>query len=141
MILLDVNVVLAAHRSDHPHHGVLRRWLDGILAGDEQIAVPDVVWAAFVRIATNRRAFEEPTPIDDAFAFLRSVREHPNHVTVVPGEQHLSLFEDLCRRFDVKGEIVFDAYLAAIALEQGSSLASFDRDFARFEDLDWVVPS
>ena len=140
MILLDVNVVLAAHRGDHPHHHVVRPWFEQLAAGDEQFAVPDVVWASFVRIATNRRIFEVPTPTKDAFEFLRAVRAHPNHVAVMPGESHLEIFEDLCDRFDVAGDLVADAYVAAIAIEQGSAFASLDRDFARFADLDWVVP-
>jgi uncharacterized protein len=140
VILLDVNVALAAHRNDHPHHESVRPWFDWLTAGDEQFGVPDVVWSAFVRSATNTRIFEVPTPIDDAFAFLRAVRAQPNHVTVVPGEAHLAIFEDVCRRFDATGDLVPDAYLVAIAMEVGASIASFDRDFARFDDLDWIIP-
>lgn len=140
MIVLDVNVILAAHRADHPHHRAVRPWFDELTAGAEQFAVPDVVWAAFVRLATNRRIFEVPTPLADAFAFLKAVRTHPHHLSVVPGEQHLALFEDLCLRFDAAGDLAPDAYLAAITLEQGATLASLDRDFARFGDLEWIVP-
>src|ERR671925_32603 len=58
--LLDVNVVLAAHRGDHPHHQPVRAWFDETVAGDEPFAVPDLVWASFLRLATNRRIFEVP---------------------------------------------------------------------------------
>lgn len=68
------------------------------------------------------------------------VRDHPNQVALPLSETHLGAFEDLCRRFDVTGDLVPDAYIAAIAVEQGCAVASFDRDFARFDDLDWVVP-
>ena len=140
MILLDVNVVLAAHRADHPHHDVVRAWFDGLTAGEDPFAVPDVVWASFVRLSTNRRIFEVPTPVGDAFGFLRAVRSHPNHVAIVPAEGHIGIFEDLCTRFDASGDLSADAYVAALAIEQGSSLASLDRDFARFTSLDWVRP-
>lgn len=140
MILLDVNVVLAAHRADHPHHDVVRPWLDSLVAGDEAFTVPDVVWWSFVRTATSRRVFEVPTPVGDAFEFLRAVRAQPGHVAVVPGERHLALFEELCRSADASGDLVPDAYLAAIAIEQGCALASLDRDFARFDGLNWVRP-
>lgn len=140
MILLDVNVVLATHRADHPHHGVVRPWFDRLAEGERPFAVPDAVWASFVRIATHRRIFEVPTPIPEAFRFLRAVRSHPNHVAVSPTEQHLSLFERLCADFDASGDLAADAYLAAIAMEQGGAVASLDRDFARFADLDWIVP-
>ncbi|MGH8984653.1 MAG: type II toxin-antitoxin system VapC family toxin [Acidimicrobiia bacterium] len=141
MILLDVNVLLAAHRDDHPHHDLVRPWFEEILGGDEQLAVPDTVWASFVRIATNRRIFTVPTPLTDAFTFVRAVRAQPHHVAVSPGERHLELFERLCIESDASGDLAADAYLAAIAIEQGARLASLDRDFARFADLHWEIPS
>jgi hypothetical protein len=140
VILLDVNVVLAAHRADHPHHAVVRPWFDELAGGQTQFWVPDVVWASFVRISTSSRIFAVPTPLDEAFGFLRAVRSHPDHVPLEPGEHHLVVFEDLCTTFDAAGELAVDAYLAALAIERGSALASLDRDFARFEDLEWIVP-
>lgn len=140
MILVDVNVVLAVHREDHPHHEATRGWFDALTDGEDQFGVPDVVWAAFIRISTSPKIFEVPTPVDDAFAFLRAVRAQPNHLAIAPAERHLALFEDLCRTSDAKGDLVPDAYVAAIAKEQGATVASFDRDFARFEGLDWIVP-
>lgn len=140
MILLDVNVVLAAHRDDHPHHRVVRPWFDELLDGDTSFTVPDTVWASFVRIATNRRIFVAPTPTSAAFDFCRAVREQPRHHTLVPGDEHLGLFERLCLDADATGDLAADAYLAALALEHGCRLASLDRDFARFTTLDWIRP-
>ena len=60
MIVLDVNVVLAAHRSDHPHHAIVRPWFESLLAQGATFGVPDLVWGSFIRIATNRRIFVEP---------------------------------------------------------------------------------
>lgn len=139
-MLLDVNVLLAAHRDDHPHHDIVRPWFDRMLAGHEPFAVPDIVWSSFIRIATNRRTFEVPTPLGDAFGFLRATRAQPHHVAVEPGERHLAIFEELCRTADATGDLSVDAYLAAIAVEQGCTLVSLDRDFARFDALDWRRP-
>lgn len=102
--------------------------------------MPDVVWAGFVRIATSRRIFVAPTPISDAFAFLRAVRAQPLYAALVPGERHLDLFEELCREADASGELAAGAYLAALAVEHGTELVSLDRDFARFERLRWRRP-
>lgn len=140
MILLDVNVLLAAHRDDHPHYGLVRPWFDDVLVGDEAFAVPDVVWASFVRIATSRRVFTAPTPLEDAFAFLKSVLAQPHHVALIPGERHLELFGSLCHSADASGDLAADAYIAAIAIEQGCELISLDRDFARFPHLRWRRP-
>lgn len=140
MILLDVNVLLAAHRADHPHHELVRPWLDELVAGGEPFGTLDVVWASFIRISTNRRIFTLPTPLADAFAFARAIRDQPQHVPIAPGDRHFDLFERLCRDADALGDLAFDAYLAAFAIEQGCALASLDRDFARFPSLRWVRP-
>lgn len=132
MILLDVNIVLAAHRGDHPHHELVWPWLDRLVDGVEDFTVPDTVWASFVRLATNRRIFAIPSGVDDAFAFLRAVRDQPNHIAVSPGERHLAIFEELCREGDATGDLTADAYIAALALEHGCEVATLDRDFARF---------
>lgn len=140
MILLDVNVLLAAHREDHIHHALVRPWFDDTLSGDELIAVPDSVWASFVRIATNRRVFTIPTPLDEAFAFLSAVRAQPNYVSLALGDRHLALFEQLCVETEASGDLAADAYLAAIAMESACDLVSLDRDFARFPNLRWRLP-
>lgn len=140
MIILDVNVLLAAHRADHPHHALVRPWLEDLLGGNEPFAVPGVVWASFIRVSTSRRIFTVPTPLPDAFEFLRAMRAQPRHVELEPSEHHLEVFEQLCVGTDAAGDLAADAYLAAIAIERGSALASLDRDFARFPSLRWVRP-
>ncbi|MGH9111708.1 MAG: type II toxin-antitoxin system VapC family toxin [Acidimicrobiales bacterium] len=140
MKLLDVNMVVAAHRTDHPQHDVVGSWFAALTSGDEQFWVPDTVWASFVRISTNRRIFAVPTPLDAAFAFLRAVREQPNHVNLAPTDHHLALFETLCQDGDAPGDLAAHAYLAALALDHGCELVSLDRDFARFSGLSWVRP-
>lgn len=140
MKLLDVNVILGAHRDDHPHFEPARRWLDGLLRSGERFSVPDLVAGSFVRLATNRRIFLLPTPAEDAFAYLRALRDQPAHLTLSPGPVHLELFERICRSSDATGDLAPDAQLAAIAVEHGAEIVSFDRDFARFAHVRWSRP-
>jgi hypothetical protein len=139
-MLLDVNVVLALHRGDHPEHDVVRAWFDQIVGQADRFTVPSTVWASVVRLATHRRVFEAPSPVVEVFRFARAVVELPNHVHLASGPQHLERFEDLCRAGDATGDLVPDAQLAALAVDQGASIVTFDRDFLRFEDLDVVRP-
>lgn len=44
-------------------------------------------------------------------------------------------FVRLCREAGAKGDLVPDAYLAALAIETGSEWVTTDRDFARFSGL------
>ena len=140
MLVLDVNVLLAAYRDDHVHHSVLRPWFDDLLAGPEPFAVPVGVWAAFLRLTTSRRAFPVPTPLAEAFAFVDAVTAQPRHVRLEPGPQHLRLLRVICDEGNATGELIPDAVIAAIALEHGAGVVSLDRDFARFPSVEHIIP-
>jgi toxin-antitoxin system PIN domain toxin len=140
VLVLDVNVVLAAFRDDHVHHPILRPWFDELLAGPEPFAVPVGVWGSFLRLATSRRAFPVPAPLAEAFAFVDAVTTHPRHLRLEPGAQHLKLLRVICEEGNATGELIPDAVIAAIALEHGGAVASLDRDFARFPSIEHIVP-
>jgi len=141
VVLLDISVVLAAHRGDHPHHGPVRSWFDGIIAGEELFAVPVTVWASFLRLATNRRIFTVPTPRAEAFAFVDAIRAQPHHLDIGPGPAHLDILRRLCDEADADGDLVPDAVIAALAVEHGCVVATLDRDFARFSSIRHVRPT
>jgi uncharacterized protein len=94
-----------------------------------------LVLSGFTRVVTNPRVFAKPTPLEEAFAFCSTLRSRRNAVVVAPGPRHWSLFTDLCARANAKGNLVADAYLAALAIESGSTWATADRDYARFPGL------
>lgn len=59
-----------------------------------------------------------------------------------PGAGHagaatLDIFRRLCQSAGAKGNLVPDAYLAALAIESGCEWVTGDRSFARFEGLRW----
>jgi hypothetical protein len=135
VLLLDVNVVLAAHRADHPHHAPVRAWFDAMLTREERFTVPAFVWGSFLRLATNRRIFEVPTPRDDAFAFIEATCAQPLHLPVGPGPRHLALLRALCDEADALGDLIADATIAAVAAEHSCEVVTLDRDFARFESV------
>ena len=93
--MLDVNVVLAAHRGDHPHHDVKRPWFDAAVRGADGFCVPLTVCASFLRLSTSRRIFTVPTTVAEAFDFLGATREQPGHLPLEPGPRHPS---DTCDR-------------------------------------------
>ena len=140
MILFDVNVLLNAHRSGQQHHDVARDLLEDVVNAPAPFAISELVLAAFIRIATNARAFAVPTPLDTAFGFTQSLLSRANARIVRPGERHWPIFERLCRQTQARGPLIADAQRAALALEHGCEWISFDRDFARFPDLRWRHP-
>ncbi len=132
MLLLDVNVLLAAHRADHPDHDVAAADLGAAAKGDEPFTVPAFVWASLLRLATNRRVFGVPSSVGDVFAFIDAVIGQPGFVAAEPGVRHLSLLRQACAEAEASGSLVPDAALAALAVELGATVVSFDRDFDRF---------
>ncbi|ORV97524.1 type II toxin-antitoxin system VapC family toxin [Mycobacterium kyorinense] len=140
MFLLDVNVVLAAHRGDHPDHQTVRPWFDQLLTGDEPFSVPNAVWASFLRLATNRRIFEVPSPRAEAFAFIEATSAQPHHLPTNPGPRHVALLREICDEADASGDLIPDAVLAAIAAEHHCHVVTLDRDFARFTSVRHIRP-
>ena len=140
LYLLDVNVVLACQRGDHPAHGGVRSWFDACVRSKDDFGVPFGVWASYLRLTTNQRIFMVPTPLDEAFAFIDAVVAQPSHLAAEPGPRHLELTRRLCNEAGASGDLVPDAVIGAIAIEHGATVVSLDRDFARFASLTVLRP-
>jgi toxin-antitoxin system PIN domain toxin len=140
VVLPDVNVLIYAHREELPRHEAARTWLDGAVGSDAPYGLSELVLSGFLRIVTNPRAFVGPTPIDVALATVVHWRKRGNCVLVRPGARHWEIFVRLCRDAGAKGNLVPDAYLAALAIESGSEWITTDRSFARFPGLHWRDP-
>jgi toxin-antitoxin system PIN domain toxin len=93
-----------------------------------------------MRVVTHPRVFRTPTPLDTALAFVAELRAQPNRVLVQPGARHWGIFERLCRESRARGNLVADAYLAALAIESGCEWVTTDRDYSRFAGLRWRHP-
>lgn len=140
MILPDVNVLVYAHREDSARHSDYRDWLNRILASDAAFGISDLVLSGFLRVVTHPRVFSDPTPLDVAMEYAASVRNHPHAVTLAPGERHWEIFQRLCQEVSARGNLIADAYLAALAIEAGAEWITTDRDYARFSGLRWRHP-
>jgi uncharacterized protein len=140
MLLPDVNILVYAHRRDAPDHPLFRQWLEGLINGDEAYGISDLVLSGFLRVVTHPRVFDPLSPLNEALTFTGDLRTRPNCVRVVPGPRHWDLFVSLCRRGGAYGNLVPDAYLAALAIESGSEWITTDRGFARYPGLRWRHP-
>lgn len=140
MHCVDVNVLVYAHRPESPKHDEYRNWLDGARQGNEPLGLSDLVTSGFLRIVTHPRIFREPTPLGIAIEFVDALRASPATTSVIAGERHWEIFLDLCRRVGANGNLVPDAFLAALAIEHGARWVTADRGFARFPGLRLVHP-
>lgn len=140
MLLMDVNILVHAFRTDMPEHIRFRHWLLEVLNGPSAYGISDYVLSSFLRIVTNGKVFQQPSSLADAWAFVQALREPDTCRIIRPGDRHWEIFGDLCRRAAAKGNLVPDAWLAALAIEAGCEWITTDRDFARFPGLRWRHP-
>ena len=140
MVLPDVNILVYAHRKDTAHHDATRRWMEDVIRSDRAYGMSELVVSGFIRIVTHPRVFNPPSPLDAALAFADEVMTPAHAVRIAPGPRHWDIFARLCRESGAKGNLVADAYLAALAIESGCEWISTDGDYARFRDLRWTRP-
>lgn len=140
MLLPDVNILVYAYREDAPGHERFRTWLQHLVTGDEAYGLSDLVCSGFLRIVTHPAVFDPPSPIDDALAFIEELRSQPGCVIIAPGVRHWQIVAGLCRASGARGNLVPDAYLAALAIESGSEWITMDGDYGRFPSLRWRRP-
>ena len=140
MILVDANLLIYAHSSTFSQHRAAKEWLDERLSGDTRIGLPWPSILAFLRIMTNPRILERPISMLDAWAQAEAWLAADPAWIPNPTERHQVLFSNLIALSGVRGKLVHDAHLAALAIEHGLILCSTDGDFARFRELRWQNP-
>ena len=140
MILADVNVLIYAFRSDSDQHDAYRSWLEEVVNGPSAYGVSPQVLASVVRICTHPRIFNHASTLDETLAFCKVISDQPGATLITPGERHGSIFESMCRQSRATGNVVHDAWFAALAVESGCEWITVDRDYARFPQLTWRTP-
>jgi uncharacterized protein len=120
VIIPDVNVLVYAARDDAARHLEYRDWLLRALRGAESVGLSELVLSGVIRVLTHPRVFRPPMPLADALHYVDALRQQPRAVTLRPGDRHWSLFVSLCRDGDARGNLVADAYHAALAIEAGA---------------------
>jgi uncharacterized protein len=126
-------VLLAASRSDHPHHVVARSWLDGALAAAENGAaftVMPMVLTSLIRLLTSPKIFKVPAPVAEAVEFVDAVSAMPGVQLAALGPEWPKL-RRLCLDKNLRGNDLPDAWLSAAVEHIGEHFVSFDRDFKK----------
>lgn len=140
MDLLDANILVGAFRPDDPNHAVLKDWLEESLSAGLAVTFPALVEVAFLRIVTHPRIFRAPSSLAEAERFLQTVQDSGLFRETPWNLRARALWRKWCHEFDLYGDDVNDAYLAATAAEARCRLVSRDKGFSRFRSLDWWNP-
>ena len=140
MFLPDVNILVYAHREDSVRHAGARDWLMTVLQESTPVGLFSPTLASFVRIVTNPRIFGTPTPLSIALNFVQILHSYPAALPITNGPGHWAIFEHLCQATGAVGNLIPDAFLAALAIEHDCELITADQGFARFPNLRWCLP-
>lgn len=135
MRIPDVNVLLYATDSSSSHHARARSWVEDALSGTETVGFAMVTMLGFIRIVTSARVMGAPLTPAEAFDQVEEWLAQPPATIVQSGRRHLALCRELLEGAGTAGNLTTDAHLAALAIEHGATLATFDGDFHRFSQL------
>lgn len=139
-MLLDANVLLYSIDRTSRHHAACAQWLGEALQGPRRVALPWQSVGAFLRIATHPRVFARPLSAEQACAAIEHWLAAPNCWVPQASSRTVQILAELVRAGDIRGNLVTDAQLAALAIEHGIAVVSADSDFARFDQVRWINP-
>jgi len=140
-VIVDANVLLYAVDRTSAFHSQAKAWLESSLNGPTRVGFPWVSLIAFQRISTHPRALANPLSPKEAWSYLTEWLDADQSWIPTPGEWHANILGRLIAGTDARGNLITDAHLAALALEHGVAVSSFDSDFARFPELTWFNPA
>jgi len=141
MKVVDANVLLYAVNQDAALHLGAKGWLEDALNGEEAVGFSWTVLLAFLRLSTRRGLFPRPLGVAQGIAMIEEWLAQPPAVVVQPTGRHAAILRGLLESTGSGGNLVNDAHLAALAVEHGAEIVSFDTDFERFDGVRWSIPT
>lgn len=139
-MLVDANLLLFAVDLGSPFHRTAAEWMENSLNGPRRVGFAWPVITAFLRLGTHPRAFERPMTPEEAWAHVREWLGPDVSWIPVPTSRHADILSSMVLTHQLRGNLVSDAHLAALALEHGLTVCSADTDFARFTEISWLNP-
>jgi toxin-antitoxin system PIN domain toxin len=140
VILVDANLLVYAHVDNFPQHARARAWFDTQFTSGIGVGLPWASLTAFLRLVTNPRMFDSPEPMDEAWRQVEEWLDRDGAWVPVPTRRHRTVLTTVLTGTSVRGDLVPDAHLAALAIEHGLTVASTDGDFGRFPGVRWTNP-
>lgn len=141
MLVVDVNILVAAAFVTHPSHRAAKEFLEDALQAGGVIGIPSICASGYLRLATDRRVIDPPRRAVEARTFIDALLASPAASIIDPGPRHWGIFTELIDRYDPKSADMTDLYIGAMVLERGATLVSFDRGFASYPEIRCLNPA
>lgn len=134
MIAVDTNILVYAHREELPLHEKAKAKIIELAESPEPWALPVFCITEFIRVVTHPKLFDPPSGLPDVLDAIGSLLESPSLIILNPGENFWTMLNEIAKKANTRGNLLFDAQIAAVCKEHGiKDLLSEDRDFARFD--------
>lgn len=135
MNIPDVNVLVSAFRTDAVHYEVSEHWLRSAIEQGEPIGLLDAVVAGFLRVVTSVRAFDPPSEMADALERIDYLLATNEVRWLKSGPGYWDSLKRLLESAPIRANLVSDAHIAAVALNEGATVVTLDRDFKRLKPV------
>lgn len=136
MIAIDTNILVYAHRRELPQHENALRWLSHLAEGKAPWGIPVFCLGEFLRVVTHRHILKPPSSLEEGLGAISALLAAPGMQVLSPGYRYPDLLAEEVRAANARGNLVFDAQIAALCREQGvDHLLTADRDFSLFPQL------
>ena len=135
MLLPDTNVLLYSVNPKSPHCVRAAKWLEASFDGPNGVTFAWLALVGFVRLSTHRSILPKPLAVSDALEMVDEWLAHPRARIIHPTARHADVLSKLLLKVGTAGNLTNDAHLAALAIEYGATIGSFDRDFKKFPGI------
>jgi toxin-antitoxin system PIN domain toxin len=133
--LADVNVLLPLLVRHHEHHELALRWFDGLAPGEAVLC--RFVQLALVRLLGNRTIMRKyAVSASAAWDLVAELMEDERLEFAAEPLLVDAVFPKLLRYAAPTNKLVGDAYLAAFSIAAQIRLATVDKGFEQFRDVD-----
>ena len=141
MIAVDTNILIYAHRAESPFFNKASNHIRRLAHGQSDWAIPWPCLHEFLAVATHRRIYDPPTPIEVALNQVEDWLAAPNLALLAESDRHWNDLRFSIEAGRVTGPRIHDARIVAICIEHGvKEFWTADRDFSRFPGLNTVNP-
>ncbi len=141
MIVPDVNVLVYAYRREAEHHESYAAWLSEAASGAEDLGLLEPVLLGVLRVVTNPRVFADPAPMIDALTLIDALLAAPSARLLAGNAASWARLQAFAAQDPgLRGNLVPDAHVAAVAQSHGARVATADRGFGRFPGGSWFDP-
>lgn len=139
-MVVDANVLLNAVNPATRNHDAAREWMDNALSGTAPVYIPWITLLAFIRISTSAAIFRVPMSVQAAMDHVDGLLAASPVVVPTADSQMSRQIREHFELTGTAGNLTNDAFLAALALQHGVPVVSYDNDFTRFPEVEWIKP-